>query len=388
MFRGFQPARPMREGNVGRNAQQDLCFQPARSIREDSVDRNAQQDRMSQAEPSINWREPDQAVTTVRPRFPMRPGGTVDAAMPNGDSPRRLGMSMSPNYLGDPTVASNHSAAITDSENTSIWVTGFPPESATYSTLVDMLTGRGKIRALHIANDGSSWRTAAASITYFRHTDAVNAMQAFNDGTLRAPSGRAAARWSAQQNGGIHDDLLGPEWEDPTLIDFGPVGTPRGLASSRHRRPESVRLRACWNRVRVAEWTPLHDNGSGFSKLPSRVIRVRGLPEVVGPASMKVFFDENFRYNLDRVLYRGTTKGLEEYEYRFACWKNQAEFAIMAIRREKFDVEIWYGTDPCEAKKKKAHILDTDDSDTQIDVPVLAAQKLGRGLEAKSGWWN
>jgi hypothetical protein len=86
-------------------------------------------------------------------------------------------------------------------------------------------------------------------------------------------------------------------------------------------------LRASWNRVRVAEPQLRYDNmprRRGRLDVPSRVLHVRGPAADVNPDSLEVFFSSNFRYHIDRVVCHGIDdEGQAEYEYRFACWKNQ-----------------------------------------------------------------
>lgn len=75
--------------------------------------------------------------------------------------------------------------------------------------------------------------------------------------------------------------------------------------------------------MRVAEWKFPRAHQAGFQP-PSRVIRVRGLAEHVRPGSLELYFKTRFCYNLDRIIFRGSYEyGVEEYEYRFASWKNQ-----------------------------------------------------------------
>ncbi|KAJ8130065.1 hypothetical protein O1611_g3564 [Lasiodiplodia mahajangana] len=361
-------------------------FSPTRAAQASDSDRKFQRYLVSKAELSMNWRAPAPTATTP-PRLFAFVGGAIDTATAKEDSFRNVRAGVSHNYRGDPNVASNHSAAIPDSENTNLWVTGFPRECASYKGLMDMLEGRGRIRAANFSQDNPGYRTAAVTITFFRHVDAANTMQAINDGTLRVPLvTRAATDLWAKRVGDSSvssvsddwDDLIGPELEEPTLIDLEPVEmNTRALVLLPDRHLDGIKLRACWNRVRVAEWKPLYFNPMpqhlGFQQLPSRVIRVRGPANEVKPASLQVYFKSRFRYNLDRIVFRGTKYDREEYEYRFASWKNQAEFAVMSLRREKPDIMVWYGADPCEVVEENIHILDKDDPDAYVNIPVLTA---------------
>ncbi|KAI1202084.1 hypothetical protein F5X97DRAFT_345969 [Nemania serpens] len=346
----------------------DRGFRPTRAVQKDDADPQAQRHSSSRVQSSMNWRQPAPAAVTTQPQYDAPAGEKSGNTMASNDLLPRTETGASANYRGDPTLASNRSAVIPDSKNTSLWVTGIPRECASYSDLMDLLKGSGRILAASINDAPSRFRTAAATITFFRHVDAENVMRAMNDGTLRAPLvSQAPERRCTRHAGALvistpidhQDDLLvAPECEEPALalIDVGHAETAsRPKSPSDRQQPESVRLRASWSRVRVAELelrrghVREHRRHRGCPQLPSRVIRVRGLPEYVRPASLEVYFNSRFRYDLDRVIYRGTTKhGLEEYEYRFACWKNQAEFAIMALNREMRGIEAWYGVDPCE----------------------------------------
>ncbi|KAI0872080.1 hypothetical protein GGS24DRAFT_503117 [Hypoxylon argillaceum] len=298
-------------------------FRPTDAALERNAGREPQRNPVSRAQLSMNWRQPTPAIVQ-EDSFQLR--------------------SMPSNYRGNPTVASNHSAAIPDAENTSLWVTGLPRECSTYSNLLDLLNGRGKILATSIAAP-SDFHGAAATVTFFRHVDAKNTMQAINSGILRAPL----------------DCLPVSEYREPTLIDCEPTKKWGGFR----------RFGAQWNRVRVAEWKFPRAHQAGFQP-PSRVIRVRGLAEHVRPGSLELYFKTRFCYNLDRIIFRGSYEyGVEEYEYRFASWKNQAEFAVMALTRERPAIKVWYGTDPCEVVDHNLHLLDKDDQDMKIDIPVL-----------------
>jgi RNA recognition motif-containing protein len=224
------------------------------------------------------------------------------------------------NYRGDPTVASNQSAVIPDSENTSLFVTGLPRESATYYDLMDLLKGRGKIFAASIAEQNSAFPTAAATITFFRHIDAKNVLKAINDGTLHIRAGSEDSAITVDDHDGNRSF---PEWrcgspnapgcKEGILITLADEDD---TSFSTFRPKSKGRLQACWNRVRVAEG-PQH-------RQHSRVIYVRGSAAAVNPGSLQSFFSSKFRYCMERIIYHGIhSDDSVEYEYRFSCWKNQ-----------------------------------------------------------------
>ncbi|KAI1113654.1 hypothetical protein F5Y14DRAFT_417397 [Nemania sp. NC0429] len=346
-----------------------IDFQPSRAVQGDDV---GQRHRMSRAQLSMNWRQPIPAAATTQPQHnaPASGNAGVETA---GKAPfqRTTETTTSPNYLGDPTRASNQSAVIPDSKNTSLWVTGLPRACATYSDLMDLLKGRGRILAASINDAPSRFRTAAATVTFFRHIDAENVMRAMNDGTLRAPLWKTAtARLCTRHVGSfmvavasnVHDDLLvAPEYgEQPTgtLIE---VEQP---AETTNQQADTIKIHACWNRVRVAErelrlgHVRERRQHRGCPQVPSRVIRVRGLPEWVEPASLEAYFNSKFRYDLDRVLYRGMTEhGLAEYEYRFACWKSQVPtLPFSPFFSSPLSVRFLYSFPPSPPRTVRIHI--------------------------------
>ncbi|KAI2635413.1 hypothetical protein GGS21DRAFT_515730 [Xylaria nigripes] len=364
-------------------------FHPTHAVEEDLARRGGCQEKsqaISRAHLSKNWRQitSDEArpLSRVPACMAFYPSGTLTVT----DLILRKAAGMSLHYRGDPTVASNRSAAIPNSENTSLWVMGLPREWATYYSLMDLLKGRGKIFATNITEAKSQYLTAAATITFFRHIDAENAMRAMNDGTLSAPVGKVGTKVSTgntdrsdiSADGNNQGNSSGGQCKETTLIDLdiketSPTSTVLSKVTSSHQ-PEG-QLLARWNRVRVAE--PKLRRGSmqnfnGRPQFPSRVIHVCGRVADVNPDSLEAYFSSKFRYNLDRIIYHGIQEdGLDHYEYRFACWKNQAEFAAMALRRERPDIRCWYGIDPCEVVKGDVHILDIVDPMMKVNIPIL-----------------
>ncbi|KAJ8119466.1 hypothetical protein ONZ43_g3585 [Nemania bipapillata] len=337
-------------------------FKPTYAALEGDAGRKAHQDYMSRAWSSTDWRQRVLAPATTPPSFRVRSDDITKMMMAMENTSQHKVPGPSPNYRGDPTIASNQSADIPNSKNTSLWVTGLPHQSASYSGLMDLLKGRGKILATYINEAVEEHRTSAATITFFRHTDAANVMQAINDGTLRAP----------------HEDTPTPEYQEPNLIDLGPPEM--STQSLPSQGLGGVQLCARWNRVRVAEWKPF----KAHLQLPSRVIRVRGQAKDVESTSLEAFFKKLFYYNLDRVICLGSNEdGWAEYEYRFGSWKNQAEFAVMVLKREKPSITVQYGKDPCETVKCEVHILDKVDLDMNMDIPVLAATEAKAKVKAR-----
>ncbi|KAI1176938.1 hypothetical protein F4777DRAFT_596986 [Nemania sp. FL0916] len=252
---------------------------------------------------------------------------------------------MSANYRGDPTVLSNQSADIPDSENTKLWITGLPRHCATTRGLMDLLQGRGKVCTSKIHPQTPPHHGAAAEVVFFRHDDAATILRAITEGSLRAPFA-TGTEGQANANG------VG------NLIDFDSINTASGFRhqvaqyQDHRRRTRGIQLSARWNRVRTTEWRPRSD--LHFDQAPSRVIHLRGLPDAMQPVKLEKFFSRNFTYQLDRVINHGITKdGHLEYEYRFGSWLGQAQFAVMYIGRGELPgVTAEYGVDPCEVRRQ------------------------------------
>jgi hypothetical protein len=244
---------------------------------------------------------------------------------------------------------------------------------------MEMLKGRGKIYTVSINPPTSRFETGAATITFFRHIDAENVMHAINTGTLRPPAEDPVIERSTDDGGTgldityaeVAEEQPSLEWRQRSpvtprcregiLIDFEDNDTPASAYSSRsytnvattittgtspgtpptsrsnsgrlsvrpsYGRLVDGKLHACWNRVRVAEPQLRHQNmrcSGGRLQMPSRVIHVSGPAAEVNDVALERFFSSKFRYNLDRIVSHGMdlNDGFAEYEFRFACWKNQ-----------------------------------------------------------------
>ncbi|KAI0914826.1 hypothetical protein F4823DRAFT_571751 [Ustulina deusta] len=298
-------------------------FEPTRAVREQNGCGQAQQNHTTEDHSNGILGQLVWAKTPMPPQ--SLDGITAEGKeMTKEDPLLRKGMCSSPNYRGDPTVLSNQSANIPHSKNTSLWITRLPHKS-TYSDLMETLRGRGKILATSITNN-SEFKTAAATITFFRHGDAYNVMRDMNNGNLRLQVYRAANGDGAQQpvsSAAAPGDGQG----DLSASDSESVKTTGTGMSKQDEQSSGIKLRARWNRVRVAE-TKLKNNKwgryPGGRLLPSRVLLIRGPKDIVAPTPLQAFFNRLFRYDLDRIIPLGTDKdGKAEYEYRFGSWKNQ-----------------------------------------------------------------
>ncbi|CAJ2512287.1 Uu.00g053020.m01.CDS01 [Anthostomella pinea] len=223
---------------------------------------------------------------------------------------------MSLNYFGNPLVPSNRSADIPDSQNTSIWVMRLGAQ-VTYHALMEALAGRGKVLAA-VINEASPplYRTAAAKVTFWCHNDAEDVLRGMNGGEVRVEGGLVRARWNRVKT-------------------REPSPRPSTAAPQRHHRQQQ--------------------------QPASRVLHIAGPIALVNPCSLDSFFRARFYFHLDRIVSHGVDAagGNAEYEYRFASWKCQAEFANMALRRERAGLGVWcwYGRDPCEKREEEVVVV-------------------------------
>ncbi|KAI1431582.1 hypothetical protein GGR50DRAFT_678786 [Xylaria sp. CBS 124048] len=339
-----------------RTAIMSQSFRPTQAVKEDDARRRRQVETpqvASRALLSKNWRKKEESEVRSQVPFTPRRSSCVRSragnTMTTKDVHLRQAVGMSLRYRGDPTVATNRSAAILDSENTSLWVMGLPAEAATYHGLMDLLAGRGKILATNIVHATSHFQTAAAAITFFRHKDAENVMRAINDGTLRASTDRPVIEDRARNTDDSDAYLNNKNWNDygcslhsprrgltPIDLDTEQTSSTADIPSEiAPREAPKRRLSARWNRVRVAEPKIRCRNARnrfGHSRLPCRVVHVSGRKEDVNPESLEAYFSSKFRYHLDRVIcHGGQNDDLIEYEYRFASWRNQVRFFFFSF---------------------------------------------------------
>ncbi|KAI1823646.1 hypothetical protein F4861DRAFT_312887 [Xylaria intraflava] len=373
-------------------------FRPTNAAEENNSsrrDENRKPQVTNRALLSKDWRQKDENQIQSPSGFQTR-----KASYPNGkaaisDVLLRMKTGVSPHYRGNPTLASNQSADIPNSENTSLWVTGLPRKGFKYHELMDMLLGRGKILASNIMETKSYHRSGAVTITFFRHVDAENVKRAINDGTLRVPVVQAVTEGNADgsADGNVQGDSLGTRDGELTLTDLRveqTASTSTAITVATSANQPGLRLSAYWNRIRVAErkfvvvMEVKNQKSGSIFRLPSRVIHVKGKTEDVNPDSLQAFFSSKLRYGLDRVIYHGVQDdGLAEYEYRFACWRNQAEFARKALQREKPDIEWWFGVDPCEVVEDFP-ILNSADPETEVGLSDVVDSQSGERADVQA----
>ncbi|KAI1356449.1 hypothetical protein F5Y01DRAFT_309859 [Xylaria sp. FL0043] len=257
---------------------------------------------------------------------------------------------ISPNYRGNPNLASNKAVPVPDSNNCHLYVTGFPRD-ITVADLMETLEGHGPVLKCCIEQK-RGFSTASANILYFCHKHAEDLMILINNGRLRlrrAPSSCASTAAAASSSG--HAYLSASGVADLELR-YGMAADPAGhhTAGPNAPRAKTVLLRARWNNRGKTE-TEL-ELRSGFSRKPTRVLVLKGPAE-----SMKTL--DSFMYGhvtcvIDRVIDRGTDKdGNAVYEYRFSSWLNMVDQLVQAFRKLRPDIKVDYGEDPCAIKPTK-----------------------------------
>jgi hypothetical protein len=204
------------------------------------------------------------------------------------DLQRRIDAGISPNYLGNPALASNQSAHIADDENCSLWVQGLPPNVSTHE-LPGAIRDVGRVWQSHIVRPTGGHATAAAKLTFFTP---------------------AAAR---------------------TLLE-------RGLEVG--GRLASVE----YNRQKVAQ--------QALPDTYSRVLLISGPPDVVNSVALANFFTSLFVYQIDEVVPLVLGQSINILEWRFGSCRCQAQAAFEAIRRSRWlaarGVVVNFDRDPCD----------------------------------------
>ncbi|KAI1452302.1 hypothetical protein F4805DRAFT_470979 [Annulohypoxylon moriforme] len=196
------------------------------------------------------------------------------------------------NYRGDCNLSTNTGANVPEDKNTNLWITGLP-SSITIRELLAAITRTGRVRSTVINAPTGSITTAAASISFFKRSDA---------------------------------EILYRKIEQGGIMFRG--------------RYPSVQ----WNRNRVGEGeAPSH---------ASRVLLIAGDLDIVNEPYLNSFFDKKFVYEIDQIINHGAVDGyggpISRIEYRFGSWRSQASSARLALMLElKGFLLVEYGPDPC-----------------------------------------
>ncbi|KAI5861433.1 hypothetical protein GGS23DRAFT_576794 [Durotheca rogersii] len=200
--------------------------------------------------------------------------------------PPRFPRGMSRRYMGDPTSAENRGDRVSASRNCSLHITNLPP-SCTVADLLGSIRGIGKVYACNIRAPTAAYPTAAAKLVLWD---------------------RAATEALIREAAAGH------------LV----VG---GYAPSVHM-----------NDHRVAP-QPVSYAVPGLS----RVLRVRGPPEIVERGRLEALFKRSFRYELEGVTSSSGGGGgggdIAEVEFRFSSYRCQAsnafKFILQASRNQR-----------------------------------------------------
>ncbi|OTA85297.1 hypothetical protein M434DRAFT_36180 [Hypoxylon sp. CO27-5] len=197
------------------------------------------------------------------------------------------------NYRGDPNLPTNTGAGVPEEKNTSLWITGLPG-SITIPEFLAPITKTGRVRSTVINKPTANISTAAASISFFKRSDA---------------------------------EILYRNLQQGRIIYGGHFP------------------RVQWNRNRVGEALDLNN--------VSRVLYIAGDSRVVNRAYLDWFFSAKFVYDIDKIIDYGTVdvdgKSIGRLEYRFGSWRCQASSARQALMCELSGF-AWtaYGEDPCD----------------------------------------
>ncbi|KAK7959324.1 uncharacterized protein PG986_004178 [Apiospora aurea] len=196
----------------------------------------------------------------------------------------------SPAYEGNALHWRNVSADIADDENCSVFVTGLSPNIGYYDLMQQLRFGR--IVQTHINAPSGYYHTAAAKIVFWDRASAERFM---------------------------------------------------GAVRSRQFAFVGYRIRATWNRVKVAPQDPADVTSS-------RVIRVHGPHEIVNEEAICAFLWDHFYFDLEEILVIEKSTSSCTLEIRFGSFWFQSENAFRFLREEHPDREsitVAWAYDPC-----------------------------------------
>lgn len=101
-----------------------------------------------------------------------------------------------------------------------------------------------------------------------------------------------------------------------------------------------------------------HDdfNGGGGGAIPppppsrelSRVVRFEGPHALVGRAALGAFFGSKFKFQTVKVVQVRQTGATRCLEWHFGGYHPQAQWAVMAVNKERPAVKATYARDPCD----------------------------------------
>ncbi|KAI0384788.1 hypothetical protein F5Y04DRAFT_293090 [Hypomontagnella monticulosa] len=249
------------------------------------------------------------------------------AQLTGNSSAARESHRLNSNYRGDHSLSVNRGDEVPDHKNCCLWITGLPP-SITVRGLLSTIKKTGRIRSTVINPATESSQTAAASISFFKRSDAETLFKNIQRG----------------------DIVIGGRFP-----------------------------RVFWNRNKVAE-------EEGLSAA-SRVLIIAGDADVVNADYLDRFFSSKFVYELDEVIDHGTVDSesgpIARLEYRFGSWRSQAAFARLALSLElrgflltEYAPDPWYANVSPWKYSLKAEIME----DYTTNPRITSTEILLRGF--------
>lgn len=230
---------------------------------------------------------PPHSIQQNKPNHDSQSGGTSASVDQNQPSP-------APSYLGNRSLPLNMSADIPEDENCRLWITGLPPK-CTISDVLGAIRGIGRVYSLHINppvyNDktGKYFPTSAASLTFFT----ANACNRF----------------------------LLLQCQHPFSV-------------------KGWRTRVVRHRIRAKPFLVYH---------LSRVLIIKGSPEIVTPENLTRTFIERWgiRFDTDFIEYRPGEQS-NEIIWGFGSFRGQSHTVHSNITDKLSGVvTVSYGQDPC-----------------------------------------
>lgn len=201
-------------------------------------------------------------------------------------------LSTNPNYQGDYAKAMSRNSAVDPDQNTSLWVTGLPP-NVSHRTLLVSIHDIGQIYSCVINKPGvgphgQTLNFAAAKLEFFTRQQAERMYEFGRSG-----------RWKVL--GGV---IRNVRWND----------------------------HAC----------------EGWTQEGSRCIKITGPAELMHQDYWKWYLGQKIQYDIETIIEGEPRNGVMTTEWRFGSFRCQACFVYEMILRELADVfEVEFVPDPC-----------------------------------------
>ena len=267
-------------------------------------------------------------------------------------------MGISPAYGGSICNPKNWSKDVPDSLNTVIWITGLPAKTETAALLNAMLgVGRlGKIWAC-VINRPLPYRghvDAAAKIQFFTH-DGAEKLVLRNMFLCNGAACRVS--WNRIKNTDESDFDFNVRYLEPIIIArFRERCERKRLAALEAQRVDPHGKVAVVKKV-----IPFVPGRHPYDDLPrpatsdrvSRVVVMIGSPRKCSREYLDQAFKNGFYFDVERIKTHWTAeyygKKLSCVEWRFGCYRSQAESAMKMMRTDFADkMRAWWGIDPLD----------------------------------------